>query len=95
MKNWLRRKIRNFLSDDEGCLKASSGPDGPLAVSHDEFGGSKNLNLNIYYATGGVVIKSYKYDHKTDRSHNSLYIIREEQDLANELSRIITVESLK
>ena len=91
MKNWLRRKIRNFLNDD--------APDRPplatVVAREDDFGSSKNLNLNIYYATGGVVIKSYKYDNKTDRSHNSLYIIREDQELAHELSRIITVESLK
>lgn len=91
MKNWLRRKIRNFLNDD-GSEKS---PDRPTLVREDDFGSSKNLNLNIYYATGGVVIKSYKYDNKTDRSHNSLYIIREDQDLATELSRIVTVESLK
>ena len=92
MKNWLRRKIRNFLNDD-GSEKS---PDCPTLVAReDNFGSSKNLNLNIYYATGGVVIKSYKYDNKTDRSHNSLYIIREDQELAHELSRIITVESLK
>ena len=92
MKNWLRRKIRNFLNDD-GSEKS---PDRPMLVAReDDFGSSKNLNLNIYYATGGVVIKSYKYDNKTDRSHNSLYIIREDQDLATELSRIVTVESLK
>ena len=92
MKNWLRRKIRNFLNDD-GSEKS---PDRPIIVAGgDEFGSAKNLNLNIYYATGGVVIKSYKYDNKTDRSHNSLYIIREDQDLATELSRIVTVESLK
>lgn len=96
MKNWLRRKIQNFLNDDGGCLKASSGLDRSMQpVREDDFGNAKNINLNVYYATGGLVIKSYKYDHKTDRSHNSLYIIREEQDLANELSRIITVESLK
>lgn len=92
MKNWLRRKIRNFLNDD-GSEKS---PDRPTLVAReDDFGNSKNLNLNIYYATGGVVIKSYKYDNKTDRSYNSLYIIREDQELAHELSRIITVESLK
>ena len=93
MKNWLRRRLQDFLNPPDECLRAN--PDRPIAVSQDEFGSSKNLNLNIYYATGGVVIKSYKYDNKTDRSHNSLYIIREDQDLATELSRIVTVESLK
>ncbi len=92
MKNWLRRKIRNFLNDDG----SERSPDRPMLVAReDDFGNARNLNLNIYYATGGVVIKSYKYDNKTDRSHNSLYIIREDQDLATELSRIVTVESLK
>ena len=93
MKNWLRRRLRDFLDGDQDCKLVAASPS--LAVREDAFGNSKNLNLNIYYATGGIVIKSYKYDSKTDRSHNSLYIIREDQELAHELSRIITVESLK
>lgn len=92
MKNWLRRRLRDYLYPPDEPVRASNLIG---SVVNDDFGSLKNLNLNIYYATGGVVIKSHRYDHKTDRSNNSLYIIREDQDLATELSRIVTVESLK
>lgn len=94
MKKWLRKWLSSVLYPEdevERPMKLASS----TAIQEDHFGGAKNINLNVYFATGGVVIRSHRYDNKTDRSHHGLYIIREDQDLPQELSKIITVESLK
>lgn len=52
------------------------------------------LRLSIYYANGGVVVETKVYDEYKDRHKTSLYIIHEDQDLGEEMSKIITYNNL-
>lgn len=90
MKNWLRRKLRNFLNDDADCIAQ------PVRTRDSDSIESDNaFNLQIMSASGGTVIRAHKYDRRTDRTHNTLYIVRSEDDMAEQISRIIMTESLK
>lgn len=53
------------------------------------------LNFVIYSANGGRIVETRRYDRKTDRSHQNLYIITPEQDFGKEIDKIITMESLR
>lgn len=53
-----------------------------------------SFNFSITPATGGKVIVVRHYDHKTDRHHENVYIITDNQCLGEELAQIITRESL-
>jgi hypothetical protein len=52
------------------------------------------LNLIVYNATGGKIIKVQSYDKRLDRMNSSLHIITEQEDFGEELSQIITRENL-
>lgn len=53
------------------------------------------IQFTVYTANGGRVVETRRYDRKTDRSTNGLYVITSEQDFGREIDKIITMESLK
>jgi len=56
---------------------------------------SQGFKLEVYRATGGLVVESTVYDAKLDDDRHGLYVINDDADLGHELSKIITVERLK
>jgi hypothetical protein len=53
------------------------------------------IQFTVYNASGGRIIETRRYDRKTDRNTNGLYIITSEQDFGKEIDKIITMEHLK
>jgi hypothetical protein len=53
------------------------------------------LQFTVYTASGGRVIETRRYDRKTDRTVNGLYVITSDQDFGREIDKIITMEALK
>lgn len=53
------------------------------------------IRFSVYYANGGRVIETSRYDRNRDKRHQGLYIITSEQDFGKEIDKIITMESLK
>jgi hypothetical protein len=93
IKKILAKFIRNILNQD------NTEP-GQLAVkgkysSSTGMGEAANgINFTIYSATGGKVVQFSTYDPIRDRHRSELYIIRDDEDLGEELGLIITKESL-
>lgn len=56
--------------------------------------GANGLNFTVFSATGGKVVQLRTFNHHTDSSRTSLYVITEKDDLGEELGMIITRESL-
>jgi hypothetical protein len=53
------------------------------------------LNFTVYIANGGRVVETRRYDKKTDRHTNGLYVINNDADFGKEIDKIITMESLR
>lgn len=53
------------------------------------------LQFTVYVANGGRVVETRKYDKKTDRNTNGLYVINNDADFGKEIDKIITMESLR
>lgn len=53
------------------------------------------VNFTIHNGNGGKVIRVYHYNQTTDKASNTLYIIHDEDNLGEEISKILSVESLK
>jgi hypothetical protein len=93
MMRWLKQKVRNWATDDraeikEMCLTGSQ-------VSTNRIDNSNGFNLRVYKASGGTVIETSVYDRHKDRHHNGLYVITDDKELGQELSKIITMENLR
>ena len=86
----LKRRIRDWLNDanDTMIMASTRNHDG----SHLD---SQGFRLQVYKASGGIVIETHAYDEKKDRSNIGLYVITEDQDVGHELGKIITFENLK
>jgi hypothetical protein len=98
MKKLLRR-LFNWVNSDslEPCHDATSY--GSKVKSMNGIGVSSledcnPINFRVYSAAGGKIVQIHSYDHRTDRSVSSLYIITDTENLGEELAHIITRESL-
>jgi len=53
------------------------------------------LNFKIYGAMGGHIMEFRRYDRKTDRYDNQLYVISTDDDMGERIARIVNMEMLK
>ena len=95
-KRWFANKCR------EAWEEARSVPDEPVPmnkagrlVSTREHDWHENLNIAITSANGGKIVAFRRYDHKTDRNDNKIYVIPDDQDFNTEIGKLITLESMR
>jgi len=93
-RRWLRDWLRNVEDEAENTTMAKMSR-GSIMVRDNEVLEGHPMRLNVYRASGGVVIEARTYDPQRDRHHNSLHVITHDQDLATSLDKIITMESLR
>jgi hypothetical protein len=92
MKLTFKQRIRNWLMNDNDEAEYGN------AISIDEEGPNiqtPSFRLNVYSAGGGTIIETTKYDRQRDDHRHSLHIVTDDKDLGEELSKIITMESLR
>jgi len=87
--NWLKRKLRNWVNNDQDILATSCREDDSHSLH------SNGFRLQVWKASGGIVIETSGYDERKDRHLHGLHVITEDKDLGNEIGKIITYESLK
>lgn len=85
------RQGNNF---EEKCANAVPHPLGSSGNSASP-GDDPVLNFKIYSAVGGKIAEFRRYDRKSDRNDCTTYIITDEQDFGDSISRIATMEKLK
>ncbi len=91
MKLTFKQKIRNWLMNDEDDYSnqlVSVDSEGPNIQS-------QGFRLNVYSAAGGTIVETTKYDRQRDDHRHSLHVVTDDKDLGEELSKIITMESLR
>jgi len=86
---WIKKKLRNWINDDEDILAVAGRENGPPSLD------SRGFRLQVWKASGGIVIETSAYDERKDRHMQGLHVITEDKDLGTEISKIITYESLK
>lgn len=100
--NWLKRRLRNWVNNDgdNNIMEMTSNKVSRkgLVISQDcpgEILSTEPLRLSIYRANGGTIVETRTYDRQKDRNQNQLHIISNDQDIAQGLSKIITMEALR
>jgi hypothetical protein len=97
--NWLKRIVVKWVREDweeagnatnevMPMTKASRS----IAREHDWH---ENLSLSITTANGGKIVSFRRYDHKTDRHDNKIYVVPDDHDFNAELGKLITLESMR
>lgn len=86
MKRWVRNIINWAIREEK--QKAMPDPDMHLR-------GDETLNFRIFNAVGGKVVEFIQYNPKTDQRTVTNYVVTDDQDLGERISKIITLERLK
>ena len=104
MKHWLRQRLLHFLIDAEPSKPSSTGR-GNISISlgdeqlcDDSPSGidlPDPINFKVQAVSGGTIVESRWYDHKKDESHVKLHIITQEENLAESIGKIVTMELLQ
>jgi len=88
--NWLKRKIRNWLDNDDIQLERE------VVTQRDRSAPAQNgMNFCLYTAVGGHILESRTYNQKTDRTEGTLYMIHEDEDFAKQVAQAIVLEQMK
>lgn len=91
-RRWLYNWLTNFDQDQPEKGKISR----TLSVREsDEPDNEKSLQFRVWFANGGKVVQTNRYDRHKDRSFTSMYVITEEQDFGREIDKIVTMDSLR
>jgi hypothetical protein len=91
MKTSFRQKLRNWILNDNADSYAN---DSIISVEESKFN-SEGMRLQVYRASGGFVIETRHYNRRKDENMNAMFVITEDQDLGEEIGKIITMETLK
>ena len=94
MKTWLKRKIRQLMwwAEDDRYEDevAETSTDFPRGIFYN----SDYREFRIFNADNGHVVEVYNY-RKNKEADNKLYIIRSDNDIGEELSKILMLEELR
>ena len=91
MKLTFRQKLRNWILNDD----VETDYSGNSICVEERHLSSDGMKFELFRASGGYIVETRYYDSKSDRNHNKLYIIKDENDIGEELGKIITMESLR
>lgn len=99
MMKWLRRKLRNFLTERENNENMLTTKDQLLP---SKFSTPPTLQFSIYNAIGGSIVEFRRpirnqknvnlFD---DAMETQIYLIHKNEDIGERLAKIITLEHLK
>ena len=87
--NWFAKKCQQAWQENQPKVALSTNS------VHRTFDSDSGINMTLYKAIGGRIVVFNRYNEKIDRSARTTYIITDEQDFERELSKIITLESMK
>jgi len=92
---YLFRKMRDVGNEPEPYDPNMSTLVGSnVSVSVDSDWGD-GLNIQVHTAHGGKIITFRKYDRKSDRNNNNVYLIPDDRDFERELGKLITLEAMR
>jgi hypothetical protein len=92
MKRTWKQKFRDWLNNDDYnqvSLSIVDDSEGPNLDSRNA------VRFTIHHAHGGSVVQTRTYDERKDRNIENLYIIKNNEDLGEEIAKIITMEGLR
>jgi hypothetical protein len=92
---WLKRIVAKWALNDQDCPIETVKSRRNQVFSVFEQDWHENLNIAITNANGGKIITFKRYDHKTDRHDNKIYVVPDDLDFNAELGKLITLESMR
>ena len=103
MRNWLRQRLLNLLVGGDAEVKVVTRGRSRLGRDFDETECSDNpgidlpdpIRFRVQQVQGGTVIETKWYDPKKDEERVKLHIVTPEENLAESIGKIVTMELLQ
>jgi hypothetical protein len=103
MRSWLRQRLINLLVDTDDSRPASIGRNSVSVSFGDCDIEEKNrgidlpdpIRFRVQQVSGGTVIETKWYDYKKDEERVKLHIVTPEENLAESIGKIVTMELLQ
>lgn len=89
---YIRRKLNDIGTEREEDICV---PTKLMAATSSDADWGDGLNIQVHRAQGGRIVTFRRYDRKTDRNNNSVYVIHDDLDFEKELGKLITLESMR
>ena len=107
MIRWLWSRVMKWgwdfnrdLREDDGLvslarIRGTRGRDELVLVSDDEIDLTKPIRFSVQAVEGGTLIETRWHDDKRDEYVRNLHIVTQEENLAEAIGKIVTMELLK
>lgn len=96
---WFKRMLWRWQQEGREIVECDAKvPRGLQTISSadcDNPGDDPILNFKVYSAVGGRIVEFRQYDRHKDRNFHQTYIITNDQDFGERISKIATMEILK
>lgn len=95
-RNWLRNVITRF--DEEEPKESSRYLSNNLSTSKavtPEPDYEKCITVRVWFANGGRIVQTSRYNDKTGQHTTGMYVVTHNQDLGEELNKILTMDCLR
>jgi hypothetical protein len=95
---WFKKLVAKWAHQGNNYVEVDSMKSNRLVSARDEICAVSDdpvLNFKVYSAVGGKVVEFRRYDRRSDRSDTTTYIITNDQDFGERISKIATMENLK
>lgn len=93
----IKRWFKNWLLSDDRHSKEAGISIGPVtssdASSYENY--RNQIRFNVQSARGGIIVTVKHYDPKTDDSNHTVHIIHDDQNVAENIAHIVSMEILR
>ena len=106
MRNWLRQRLLNLLVGGDAEVKVIHRANGRrrsvgdweedvIESTDSGIDLPDPIRFRVQQVSGGTVIETKYYDHKKDEERVKLHIVTPEENLAESIGKIVTMELLQ
>ena len=94
---WLKRLIWQWNQEGREIVEYNDSKPirSKLTIRGNDIDSDEGLNITVRKAIGGKIVTFRHYDIKLDRSSYKLYVVSDDVDFDKELSKMITMESMR
>ena len=92
MIKWLRRKLYNFVMNNEEPIRGTVVATG---VNERDYQEDNTLRFNVTPARGGVIVSVRTYDRRKDETDNVIHVIHDDESVSERVAEIVSMELLR
>lgn len=89
-----KRMLRRWLLEDDSPKLASAGY-ATAEVSRNSIEEDNTIRFTVTPARGGIVVSVRQYDAKTDRTNYTNHVIHDDDNVAESIGHIVSMEILR